>query len=47
MYSPPGTSDVWDVRTVNLDIPESRGVTIKVYDDKALTDRVGTFAATA
>ncbi|NEC26061.1 hypothetical protein G3I20_05640 [Streptomyces sp. SID8111] len=47
VYSPPGTSNAWDVRTVNLDIPEGRRVTIQVYDDKALTDHVRTITATA
>ncbi|MBT3149780.1 hypothetical protein HTV45_02435 [Streptomyces sp. CHD11] len=47
LYTPPGTSDAWDVRKVNLDIPEGRRVTITVYDDKAMTDKVYTLSARA
>ncbi|MFJ9107243.1 hypothetical protein [Streptomyces sp. NPDC102283] len=41
LYSPPGTSNAWDVKKVNLDIPEGRTVTITIYDDKAMKKRVG------
>ncbi|MEU5288637.1 hypothetical protein N7925_11355 [Streptomyces sp. CA-278952] len=41
LYSPPGTSNAWDVKKVNLDIPEGRTVTITIYDDKAMKQRVG------
>ncbi|MEU4177812.1 hypothetical protein [Streptomyces sp. NPDC026589] len=41
LYSPPGTSNAWDVKKVNLDIPEGRTVTITIYDDKAMKKKVG------
>lgn len=47
VYTTPGTSDPWDVRRVDLDIPEGREVTITVYDDIKLTDWVRTIKATA
>ncbi|WP_247694130.1 hypothetical protein [Streptomyces sp. B93] len=47
VYTPPGTSDAWDVKKVNLDIPEGRTVTIAVYDDVKLTDHVATVRGTA
>lgn len=47
LYTPPGTSNAWDIRKVNLDIPEGRRVTITVYDDRAMTDKVSQFSATA
>ncbi|WP_052412302.1 hypothetical protein [Streptomyces mutabilis] len=47
VYMPPGSSDSWDVKKVNLDIPEGRRVTITVYDDRGLTDHVSTINATA
>ncbi|WP_236726218.1 hypothetical protein [Streptomyces sp. NBRC 110465] len=40
LYAAPGTSDVIDVRKVNLDIPEGRKVTVTVYDDKAMKKKV-------
>ncbi|MFB8771265.1 hypothetical protein [Streptomyces broussonetiae] len=47
VYTPPGTSNAWDVKKVNLDIPEGRTVTIAVYDDVKLTDHVATVRGTA
>ncbi|MEW2635538.1 hypothetical protein AB0903_28850 [Streptomyces sp. NPDC048389] len=47
LYTPAGTSAAWDVKKVDLNIPEGRKVTIKVYDDRAMTDWVRTITATA
>lgn len=47
LYTPPGTSEIWDIKKVNLDIPEGRKVTVTVYDDRAMTDQVTTFGATS
>ncbi|MEV0961228.1 hypothetical protein AB0J25_01165 [Streptomyces sp. NPDC049910] len=41
------TSAAWDVKKVDLDIPEDRKVTITVYDDRAMTDWVRTITATS
>ncbi|ESU49589.1 hypothetical protein K7395_11040 [Streptomyces filamentosus] len=40
LYAAPSTSNVIDVRKVNLDIPEGRKVTVTVYDDKAMKKKV-------
>ncbi|MGW1292452.1 hypothetical protein [Streptomyces sp. NPDC002533] len=47
LYTPPGTSNAWDIKKVNLDIPEGRVVTITVYDDKAMKKKVGEISGRA
>ncbi|KAA6200888.1 hypothetical protein F2B00_17960 [Streptomyces parvus] len=47
LYAAPSTSNVIDIRKVNLDIPEGRRVTVTVYDDKAMKEKVYTIYGTA
>ncbi|OSC70250.1 hypothetical protein B5180_25170 [Streptomyces sp. BF-3] len=47
LYVAPSTSNVIDIRKVNLDIPEGRLVTVTVYDDKAMKKQVGKMAGRA
>ncbi|MFD9846563.1 hypothetical protein [Streptomyces parvus] len=47
LYAAPSTSNVIDIRKVNLDIPEGRRVTVTVYDDKAMKEKVYTIQGTA
>ncbi|MCC8480109.1 hypothetical protein LMJ41_19770 [Streptomyces globisporus] len=47
LYAAPSTSNVIDIRKVNLEIPEGRRVTVTVYDDKAMKEKVYTIYGTA
>ncbi|GGP34728.1 hypothetical protein [Streptomyces sindenensis] len=40
LYSAPGTSNIWDVNRLNFNMPENVTVTITVYDDKAMNEKV-------